>query len=282
MNTTMNDTKLNANAFPPSMLLFSSSIISLRTPYPKNKPLNEDFQPGNFDVICGRGKSIFSHAGNQHFRQCIESNAPRYNQAKTKLDKSLIVIEIVDEIRQKSKIGGFVKAIKAKGQISKSWVEIGDSLAREKVGHALRDVIHGKHPTSSCSSPTSTIAAAYYEPQSIKCMRTMNKAAPTSTSLLAATAQQMIMQHRKSSLIIQDEDAASFLSLLTRMNNSKDETPEERRASEASFSLLLDHSFDFLNGGFDEQDEAEQLDALLASGEEEERDELKDDKITWV
>ena len=105
--------------------------------------------------------------------------------------------------------------------------------------------------------------------------------APTRTSLLAATAQH-IMKHRKSSLIIQDGDAASFLSLLTRMN-SKEETPEqERRASEASFSLLLDHSLDFLDG-FDEKDEAKQLEDLLASGEEEDRDGLDAaTKMTWV
>ena len=51
--------------------------------------------------------------GNRRFRVCIENNLERYAEAKTKLDKSLIVMSIVDNIREASKShgGGFVKQV---------------------------------------------------------------------------------------------------------------------------------------------------------------------------
>lgn len=131
---------------PETLLPFP--LVNLREPIPKNKPLGHSFQPGPHDVICGRGKSVFWHDGNQEFRRYIDENADRYRRARSKLDKSLIVIEIVDCIRSNSPNGGFVKQIKPRGEASildgPHWVEVGDALAREKTGHALRDAVNGK------------------------------------------------------------------------------------------------------------------------------------------
>jgi hypothetical protein len=33
--------------------------------------LPEDFHPGDYDVIFGRGRRIFQHAGNEHFRHIV-------------------------------------------------------------------------------------------------------------------------------------------------------------------------------------------------------------------
>lgn len=90
--------------------------------------LPEGFQPGPPDVICARGKKAFLHSGNLHFRATIESQMDRYSSTGTKLEKSLIVSHIVDEIRQASPGGGFVKQEKGR------WLEVGDHAAREKVG----------------------------------------------------------------------------------------------------------------------------------------------------
>jgi hypothetical protein len=52
---------------------------------------------------------------------CIENNLEKYAEAKTKLDKSLIVMSIVDNIREASKKqgGGFVKHVRNSAKLSK-------------------------------------------------------------------------------------------------------------------------------------------------------------------
>ena len=97
------------------------------------------FQPGNYDVICGlRGKQSMQHIGNRRYHVVISINAARYATAKTKLEKSMVVIAVVDTIRNNG--GGFVR----KTRDSSSWIDIGDQLAKEKVGHALRHFIHSQ------------------------------------------------------------------------------------------------------------------------------------------
>lgn len=136
------------NQLRPNMMFVPA--ISFRQPYPKNRPLNNRFEPGPYDVICGRGKTVFWHPGNQELREMIDNNADRYKRAKSKLDKSLIVIEIVDLVRSKSPSGGFVKKQKT-AQGRTHWVEVGDAHAREKVGSAFRTASNGKqginHPS---------------------------------------------------------------------------------------------------------------------------------------
>ena len=60
-------------------------------------------------VICGRGRECYNHFGNRRLRVLVDMNLEQYIQAKTKLDKTLIVSSIVDTIRGASKTGGFVR-----------------------------------------------------------------------------------------------------------------------------------------------------------------------------
>jgi hypothetical protein len=90
--------------------------------------LARDFRPGPKDVICARGKRALGHEGNIRFRRLIGQNLRIYSESTTKLEKSLIVTSIVDNVRQSSPHGGFIK--KDKGQ----WYEVGDHIAREKCG----------------------------------------------------------------------------------------------------------------------------------------------------
>ena len=53
------------------------------------------------------------------------------------MDKTFVVISIVNAIRDASPFGGFLKKDKGTGR----WISIGDLEAREKVGHCLRDMI---------------------------------------------------------------------------------------------------------------------------------------------
>jgi hypothetical protein len=88
----------------------------------------EGFVPGAMDVVCARGKDAFNHPGNRHLRVLIAAHLEAYKKADSKIQKSLIVSSIVDSVRQASPAGGFVK----KGD--RSWFEVGDHNAREKVG----------------------------------------------------------------------------------------------------------------------------------------------------
>ena len=58
-------------------------------------------------VICARGKAAQNHPGNKFFRSVISKMHESYKQADTKLQRSIVVSEVVDMIRSKGM--GFVK-----------------------------------------------------------------------------------------------------------------------------------------------------------------------------
>lgn len=94
-----------------------------------------DFEPSNYDVICGRGKSRHEHIGNRRFRVTIEMNVATYMKAACRVDKSLVVDSIFDQIKATGP--GFVKIDPQTGR----WVALGDESSREKIGHAIRDAV---------------------------------------------------------------------------------------------------------------------------------------------
>lgn len=106
--------------------------------------------PGCYDVLCGRGNTQMNHVGNRRFRITIAMNLDKYLSLETRIQKSNHVMSIVATIRQSG--GRFLKKDTTASACSPStpagnnnrkksfcWKEIGDKLAREKVGHALRD-----------------------------------------------------------------------------------------------------------------------------------------------
>jgi hypothetical protein len=50
--------------------------------------------------------------GNRRFRILIDLNMEKYKDAKSKIEKSLIVMTIVDAVREGSVIGGFVRMVR--------------------------------------------------------------------------------------------------------------------------------------------------------------------------
>jgi hypothetical protein len=109
-------------------------------------PLADDFEPGIEDVICGRGKKCYTHIGNERFRERVLTFLDEYSLAKSKLDKSGVLSKVVDQVRQFSPKGGFVKQ-DANGK----WHEVGDFLAREKTSQAFRDALHDRYKSSNLS-----------------------------------------------------------------------------------------------------------------------------------
>jgi len=108
--------------------------------------LPQGFYPGNYDVMCGRGKVPIDHIGNKRFKIIITNYYERYSNAASRFEKSLIVSEIVDAIRENSCGGGFVKFSPLNGGY---WYEVGDQFAREKVSQELRNVLSNQYKSSN-------------------------------------------------------------------------------------------------------------------------------------
>jgi hypothetical protein len=122
-------------------LLTSPLFVQKRQRLEKNTPLPLWFEPTEYHVICGKGKDCYNFVGNKRFREILKAYIPVYQEADTRIQKSIIVMEIVDKVRDDGPDwAGFVKKIKG------SWFEIGDEAAREKVGQALRDCLVRQDP----------------------------------------------------------------------------------------------------------------------------------------
>jgi hypothetical protein len=126
------------------------------------RELAEGFLPGPRDVICSRGADCFNNPGNKFFRSKLSEHLEEYSQAPNKMKKGIIVSSIIDEIREQG--GAFVRQETGSGR----WFEVGDRLAREKTGQALRSALRKSSPTSlpaaksamrKCDSPMSLKSA---------------------------------------------------------------------------------------------------------------------------
>jgi len=94
--------------------------------------LPNGFAPGDYDVVCEKGKKFCNHIGNTRYRKAIYDRSKAYNDA-TNLERSFIVLSIVSEIRKKSTVGGFVKLNHSTGE----WHRIAESAARLRTTHAF-------------------------------------------------------------------------------------------------------------------------------------------------
>jgi hypothetical protein len=99
--------------------------------------------PGSNDVICGRGNIAFNHPGNCFLRSLADKQSSNYANAKTKRQRSVIVSEIIRGARERG--NGFMKQSSTSG----NWAEVGDTLAREKVGQLLRNSLSTQYRSSS-------------------------------------------------------------------------------------------------------------------------------------
>jgi hypothetical protein len=126
--------------------------------------LPSSFVPGPHHVICARGKSYWDHEGNKSYRAMIAASARKYAKSCSKLDKSIIVSEIIHALQQKASAAASATAVTASDhdgcccfvkqqqqqQHGKgiSWVQCNDQFAREKVSQSLRDALHGQYRSS--------------------------------------------------------------------------------------------------------------------------------------
>ena len=105
--------------------------------------LPDHLAPRPNDVVCARGKSYWDHEGNKRYRALIQAATEKYSSTTNKLDKTLIVSEIVEAIHAQQ--GRFVKKEKKAGP----WVVVDEVFAREKISQSLRDGLHDKYKSST-------------------------------------------------------------------------------------------------------------------------------------
>ncbi|CAB9517741.1 Nitrilase family, member 2 [Seminavis robusta] len=102
----------------------------------------ENFVPNEIHVICGRGKKIFEHKGNERFRNLIKEHLESYKAAHSKVQKTVIVSAVYDT--QTEGEGAFVKH----NFRTRRWVVVTEYAAREKISQCFRDYLQDKfNPT---------------------------------------------------------------------------------------------------------------------------------------
>lgn len=90
-------------------------------------------EPTKLDVLLGRGAACWNHIGNRWFRQVVGTHLHDYEACRSRMDKMIIVANIVKQIIDGN--GRFLK----KDPIAETWFTVGRKAAIEKVGHAIRD-----------------------------------------------------------------------------------------------------------------------------------------------
>lgn len=103
--------------------------------------LPKHYEPGDYDVVCGRGKGKYNRAGNKMFRSIVAGYVDEYASAKTKADKTSILAEIVENVCQQD--NGNAKFIMFDSK-EKCWCVLREEKAREKAGHAIRQCLKNR------------------------------------------------------------------------------------------------------------------------------------------
>jgi len=109
-----NRTALNVPVVSPSITMGPSSTT-----------------PTDNDILCGRGKGIRKHPGNEFYNRLLREHSAEYKSAP-KGSKVSIVKKIVSLVREQR--GRFLEKHK------NSWVDIGDERATNKTAQAFRDI----------------------------------------------------------------------------------------------------------------------------------------------
>ena len=162
-----------------------ATIAAAATTTYKSTPLPYGFQPGPYDVICARGKYAWNSSGNRYFRSLVEEQVEQYASTKNKAERSVIVSNIVDTVRSKSSGGGFIKQ-----EADGGWVEVGDTLAREKVGQLFRNALASSYKSSNRSKKRRRDEVAHRFQQSLTNVMTQNETVLSTTRDMAEYARQ--------------------------------------------------------------------------------------------
>jgi hypothetical protein len=114
-------------------------------------------EPNEADVLCGRGRAIRSHTGNQLYITLIQQQKSHYSEAAkgSKLD---IVRGVVEAIRDQH--GRFLQ------KHDKYWMDIGDPKAMTKTAQAFRD-LRAEDTTTTTTTILQTTTTSSDNPQCV-------------------------------------------------------------------------------------------------------------------
>jgi hypothetical protein len=143
-----------------------------------------------YDVLCGRSSHCFNNVGNRRFRITIEINLARYMAATTRAEKSRVIEQVLVLLRHE--IG--VRFLKPQANMRHGggggFIELDETRAREKVGHALRDLsvqrITGEgstQPNTTASLPSSASPSSSPASWNANLSRDKNEANPRSSAI---------------------------------------------------------------------------------------------------
>jgi hypothetical protein len=121
------------------------------------RPLPEDYRPTTLDILCGRGRYT-NHHGNLNFTKAVHANAQRYAEATKRFDKSMVVASVIDALRDTG--ARFVK----KDRTSNRYYELTNDQVHEKTGHAIRDRLKTREPSSNPKKQSAAILRQKFQP----------------------------------------------------------------------------------------------------------------------
>jgi hypothetical protein len=103
-------------------------------------------EPGPYDIVCGRNSGAYNYIGNRRFRVTIEMNLQQYIYSPTREDKTNVIKSIVWMLHEQVSARFLKKETSKKSSGSRRrgtprYTVMTDKQAREKVGHALRDLV---------------------------------------------------------------------------------------------------------------------------------------------
>ena len=140
--------KLHASSKEDDRLQPILRAEALKLSYENENELPAGFKPGPNSVIIGRKKNCYTSMGNLRLRDICLMKLPAYSKCSKKKDKSDIVTDVVQIVRDSCPTGGaFVKQDETTGK----WSEVKDIVARERVASIFRDFLHGQYRSSSKS-----------------------------------------------------------------------------------------------------------------------------------
>ncbi len=85
-------------AVRPSTILSHPSSMSNTIRPTGTAPQTWFSQPSEHDIVCGRGKSICAHPGNQKFRRMILARREEYQSTVKRDDKARITAQVVQAL----------------------------------------------------------------------------------------------------------------------------------------------------------------------------------------
>jgi len=107
--------------------------------------LPDTWAPGEHEIIIGRGKKVFDHAGNAKLRGLVKPHLEGYALAKNRAAKTAIISTIYKQIRADSSIG-FVK--KRSGSKRNSYYKVEETTAKTAIAQCFRDFLADGYKSS--------------------------------------------------------------------------------------------------------------------------------------